>query len=129
MGLFGGDSSSSTTNKTDNFDMRVVGADGSTNVSTNNSEVTIYSTDHGAVSAGMALGNKAIDAAATGAVATQSASADMFKGALAAVSGANERLALAYQNGQAGDQTQLKYAGFAVVGLAAFMFFKAKAKG
>lgn len=126
MGFFGGDSSSSTTNQTDNFDMRVVGADGSTNVSTNNSDVTIYSTDHGAISAGMAMGNQAINAAAAGAVATQGASVDMFKGALTAVSAAQKDLAQAYQNGQAGDQTQLKYAGFAVVGLAAFMFFKAK---
>ena len=48
----------------------------------------------------------------------------MFAGAVGAVSKANERLALAYQSGQAGDQTSLKYAGFIVVGLAAVMIFK-----
>ena len=48
----------------------------------------------------------------------------MFNGALGAVKQANENLSLAYQSGQAGDQTSLKYAGFIVVGLAAVMIFK-----
>ena len=56
------------------------------------------------------------------------AASNMFDGAVSAVSKANERLALAYQSGQAGDQTQLKYAGFAVVGLAAVMLFSRMGK-
>lgn len=54
-------------------------------------------------------------------------SADMYSGALGgAVSSANEKLALAYQSGQAGDQTSLKYVGFIVVGLAAVTLLSKK---
>lgn len=120
---FGGSSSAATSSTTNNTDMRVVGGEQSTNVSAQNSDVTVLTTDHGAVSAGLSLGTQAIDASIKNTGATLNAGADMFEGALGAVSKANERLALAYQSGQAGDQTQLKYAGFVVVGLAAVMLF------
>lgn len=125
---FGGSSSSvsSTTNNTKTSDMRVVGGDNSTNASTQidatNSTVTV--TDMGAVKAGMELGTKAIDASTKSAAAALDAGGNIFDGALNAVSDANQRLALAYQSGQAGDQTSLKYAGFVVVGLAAVMLLK-----
>lgn len=118
---FGGDSSSATTNTTENRDMRVVGGDQSVNVSANDSTVTL--TDHGAVKAGLDLGSKALDTVSDTTRAAMNSSGDMFQGALDAVQASNERLALAYQSGQAGDQTTLKYAGFIVVGLAAVMLF------
>lgn len=124
---FGGDSSTSST--TNIYDKRVVGGDGSTNVSADVSgggSLTVVQTDQGAVDAGLALGSKAIDAATKAAAGTQATAASMFDGALSAVKDSNERLALAYQSGQAGDQTTLKYAGFAVVGLAAFAFLAGK---
>lgn len=125
---FGGDSASSTSSTTNNTDMRVVGGADSTNISAQNSRVSVIATDHGAVSAGMQLGGQAIDASIKNSSATIGAASNMFEGAVGAVSKANERLALAYQSGQAGDQTQLKYAGFAVVGLAAVMLFSKMGK-
>lgn len=134
---FGGDSSSSaaTTNNTETRDMRVVGGDASANVSANDSNVTVFSTDHGSIAAGLQLGTQAIDASTKNTAKVLDVGQNMFAGALnnaasanqaalGAVSSANERLALAYQSGQAGDQTSLKYAGFIVVGLAAVMIFK-----
>ena len=130
---FGGDSSTASTTNIDA--KRVVGGDGSVNVSADVSGggLTVVQTDQGAVSAGLALGGQAVDAAAKLATNTQAQAGSMFKDALSAVrantsdafglvSDTNERLALAYQSGQAGEQTQLKYAGFAVVGLAALAF-------
>lgn len=114
---FGGSSSSASSSTTNNSDMRVVGGNDSVNVSAQNSDIKITSTDHGAVSGSLALAGQAIDS-------TAQSSANMFNGALTAVKQANENLALAYQSGQAGDQTSLKYAGFIVVGLAAVMIFK-----
>ena len=125
---FGGDSS--TASETKNYDKRVVGGDGSINLSADvggSGTLSVIQTDQGAVSAGLALGSKAIDAATKAAAGTQASAQNMFEGALQSVGDANERLALAYQSGQAGDQTQLKYAGFAVVGLAALAFL-ARAK-
>lgn len=115
---FGGDSStSSTTNITD---QRVVGGDGSVNVSASGkSAVSVVATDHGAVSAGLELGTRAIDATAKSAAATLATGASMFDGAIAAVKASNEQLADAYEKGQAEDQSMLKIAGFVVVGLAA----------
>lgn len=125
---FGGDSS--TSSKTEIADMRVVGGDGSTNQSVKvGDRSTVTMTDHGAVSAGMALGTQAIDAAAKSAAGTMATGASMFDGALTAVSKANEQLADAYQQGQAGDQTTLKIAGFVVVGLAAALLLPRIAKG
>lgn len=125
-----GFSSSKTASTTNITDQRVAGGDGSANVSASGSSaVTVVTTDHGAVDAGMALGTKAIDAAAKSAAGTMATGASMFDGALTAVSKANEQLADAYQQGQAGDQTTLKIAGFVVVGLAAALLLPRIAKG
>lgn len=127
---FGGSSSSraETSSSTENRDMRVVGGDASQNISANDSTVSVIATDHGAVAAGMQLGTLAIKDTTSAATtmfqdALRSAT-DTQKTAVGAISAANERLALAYQSGQAGDQTSLKYAGFVVVGLAAVMLFR-----
>lgn len=125
-------SSSKTSAKNEVADMRVVGGDSSTNTSIktgSRATVTVTATDHGAVQAGMALGTQAIDAAAKSAAGTMATGASMFDGALTAVSKANEQLADAYQQGQAGDQTTLKIAGFVVVGLAAALLLPRIAKG
>ena len=114
---FGGSSSSASSSTTNNSDMRVVGGNDSTNISAQNSDISVVSTDHGAIEAASQIASQAI---ATNA----NSSASMFNGALGAVKQANENLSLAYQSGQAGDQTSLKYAGFIVVGLAAVMIFK-----
>lgn len=123
---FGG--SSSTESKSEIIDARVVGGNDSLNLSSQNSSVSVITTDQGAVAAGMTLGTQAIDAVTKAAANTNATSSELFKGALGAVSDANERLALAYQSGQAGDQTQLKYAGFVVVGLAALAFVATRAR-
>lgn len=130
---FGGDSS--TSSETKNFDKRVVGGDQSVNVSADvgSGSLTVIQTDQGAVSGGLGVASKSVDAMAKLAAGTQASAGSMFKDALTSVrantsdafemvSDSNKRLALAYQSGQAGEQTQLKYAGFAVVGLAALAF-------
>ena len=123
--LGGGSSSSANqTSTTNNTDARVVGGNDSTNLSANNSTVSVIATDHGAVQAGMQLGTQAIDAVTTASAANNTATADMFKGALATVQASNNLVAQAYQQGGAGDQTTLKYAGFIVVGLAAVAMFR-----
>jgi hypothetical protein len=125
---FGGSSSSaaSTSSTTENTDMRVIGGNDSTNTSTKidatNSTITL--TDAGAIQAGAVLASQAIEASTASSAAALDAGGNMFNGALTAVSKANEQLTQAYQQGQAGDQTSLKYAGFIVVGLAAVMIFK-----
>lgn len=118
----GGSSSSAQT--TNNYDQRVVGGDKSQNLSLNVSgeKSTITLTDQGAVAA-------ASDIAKTSLATSAASSQQMFGGALAAVTDANKQLALAYQSGQAGDQTQLKYAGFVVVGLAVVMLLPRILKG
>ncbi len=108
---FGGGSSSSSASSTtnNNTDMRVVGGADSVNISAQNSDnLHVIATDHGAVAAGLQLGTAALAAATTSS-----------QDAMQAVSNSSDKLALAYQSGQAGDQTSLKYVGFIVVGLAA----------
>jgi hypothetical protein len=128
-----------TTNLTEITDSRVVGGDNSVNLSANDSNVSVYATDHGAVAGGLSLGSEAVTAATRMAADTNKTTASLFAGALefggdalsmaaGAMSSANEQLADAYQQGNAGDQTQLKYAGFVVVGLAALAFAASKIK-
>lgn len=137
MGLFDSNTSS-TSNATD---MRVVGGQQSANLSAQasnvasggalsnvlnaqNSNVVMNTGDYGAIAGGLELATRALDTNAALATSSNANAGSMFAGALGAVSDANQRLALAYQSGQAGDQVQLKYAGFVVVGLAAFMLLK-----
>lgn len=111
-------SESDASQKSDNFDQRVVGGEQSTNVSASGgSVVKIKTTDHGAVKGAFELGSLALSTNAKLASDLSGQGVSMFEGALGAVSKANENLALAYQSGNAGEQTQLKYAGFIVVGL------------
>lgn len=131
-GISSSRSATSALNQTENRDMRVVGGEGSSNISANDSDVTVISTDHGAVNAGLTLGSQALEYSASTTSDALSAAKSFFTGALSsvtqsqqaavgAVSVANERLASAYQSGQQPEQTNLKYAGFVVVGLAAVM--------
>lgn len=106
--------SSSTSSNTNVYDKRVVGAEGSINVSADVNDsgtLNLTTTDFGAVKASL------------------DANKSMFSGALASVSEANRNLAQAYQSGQAGDQTQLKYAGFVLVGLGALAAIAVALKG
>lgn len=116
-------SKSATSSTTTVTDSRVVGGDGSSNLSLNHSAgATVIATDHGAVAGGLELAGQAITENTKLAANLSATGASMFEGALDAVSDSSERLALAYQSGQAGDQVGLKYAGFVVVGLAALAF-------
>lgn len=125
MGLFGGDSSSSTTNLYESNTQTLTARDGGS-LTANNikaTDSTVVVTDGGAV-------KNALDFAQQASQQVTAAGQSMYDGALATVRDQNKLLASAYQQGQAGDQTQLKYAGFAVVGLAvvAAAAFAIKAK-
>lgn len=121
---FGGGSSSSSSSTTNQTDMRVVGGDQSTNLSTqsNTATIEVTSTDHAAV-------KTALEMAGAVSGAAQKLSADIVNGAIDSnaqtVSSALKEVGAAYQQGAAGDQIQLKYAGFIVVGLAAVMAISA----
>lgn len=123
---FGGDSSASSSTTNNDTQVQAAGGDNSVvqsiNVTNEGGAVTL--TDQGAVKEAFAFAKTAIESAA-------SSSEAMYAGALGTVKDSNKLLASAYQQGQAGDQTQLKYAGFAVVGLAvvAATAFAIKAKG
>lgn len=115
-------SRSNTSNLTQVTDSRVVTGDQSLGLSVNHSNgVTVTTTDYGAVQGALDLGAQAISS-------TQATAGDMFAGALGAVTKANEQLADAYRQGNAGEQVQLKYAGFVVVGLAALAFIAPRFK-
>lgn len=125
MGLFGGDSSSSTTNLYEQNSQTLSTGEGGS-LTANNikaTDSTVVVTDGGAV-------KNALDFAGAASKQITAAGQSMYDGALATVRDQNKLLASAYQQGQAGDQTQLKYAGFAVVGLAvvAAAAFAIKAK-
>lgn len=123
-------SDSDSSQKSSNIDARVVGGEQSTNVSSNGSgDISLVTTDHGAVAGGLAVGGQAIDAMARTADNLSTTGANMFEGALNVLSKANEQVAAAYQSGNAPEQTSLKYAGFAVVGLVALLAVGAAVKG
>lgn len=108
MGLFGGgNSSSSTSNQTDSSTEEQSAGQVATNTLVKGSDNTITLTDQGAIQAALSF-----------AKSTSDTNQSMFDGALATVSSQNKLLADAYQKGGAPEQIQLKYAGFAVVGLA-----------
>lgn len=115
--------SSKTSSSTEVADMRVVGGEGSINVSNKggSTSLSVIATDQGAVAGGLALGSKAVDTVAKTAADTVASSSAMFENALGEV-------AKAYQSGNAGEQTQLKYAGFIVVGLAVVAFVGSQMK-
>lgn len=117
-----------TTNLTEITDSRVVGGDNSVNLSANDSRVSVMATDHSAVAGGLKLGSEAITTAAKMTADTNATTGGLFSGALefanATQTQAIDAVKSAYQSGQGGDQVALKYAGFIVVGLAAFAAFK-----
>jgi hypothetical protein len=124
-GLFGGgggSSSSSSSQTTNNTDARVVGGNGSTNLSLvgNTGPVAISTTDQGAVAGAMDLARTSLVTSQTVATAAMGTSEKTFKGALDSVTDA-------YETAKAGDQKIVAIAGMAVVGLAAAaIVFKSK---
>lgn len=148
---FGGDSSSATTSTTDVRDMRVVGGDASTNVSTNDSNVTVFATDHGAVNGGLTLSSMALNAGVKSGETLASSLSDMFKGALtfastanksalsfaqessaqtaAAYAGVNSGLQSAYSESRAPDTGILKIAAVAAVLIVAVLAYASSKKG
>lgn len=149
---FGGDSTSTseTKNLTEVRDMRVVGGEASTNISANNSAITVTPTDYGAIREGTALAAIGLNTAdKTFALSTRlvddttkrtlDAGLSMFTGALgaigksssealSAVSDARQDVAGAYSNAVTPENGMLKIAGFVVVGIAAVSLFAGKFK-
>ena len=135
---FGGsDSESSTSSSSEVRDMRVVGGDSSANVSANDSSVTVFSTDHGAVSGGLALAGQAIDANTKSGNTLANTTLSMFEGALKAVSNSSSQVAAAYSNVGAGlqnaysearapDTNVIKMAAVAAVLIVGLMAWSAK---
>lgn len=147
----GGDSDSRTENKTEVRDMRVVGGENSSNVSLNagdNSATNVILTDHGAVTAGLALGTQAIDAVVKNGEGLQQTTGTLYSGALAFAKDANARatdavnaagnqvagaysrvasdLATAFTDSKAPDKSILIVGGVVVLGLALVMVSAAK---
>jgi|GEM_PF-4008502 len=99
---FGGDSSSTTENKQEVKDMRVVGGDGSSNVSAaEGSNVTVLSTDHSAVAGGLQLGSQAIDAATRQADGLRATTQQLYSGALDFASQSQQAVSAAYKDAAA----------------------------
>ncbi|MCZ2495729.1 hypothetical protein GN316_03060 [Xylophilus sp. Kf1] len=86
----GGDSSSATTSTTDVRDMRVVGGDSSANVSANNSEISVFSTDHGAINGGLTLASQGVAAAVKSGDTLAATLGSMFDKALTFASDTNK---------------------------------------
>lgn len=139
---FGGRSSSSTENKTEVRDMRVVGGEGSANVSAADSTVTITATDHGAVSGGLQLAGKAVDSMVKTGEGLNKTTLSLFDGALGAVRAASSEatqavaaahknvaadLATAFTDSKAPEKNILIVGGVAVVGLAAVLMLARRA--
>lgn len=111
----GGSSSSSSDQTTQNTDMRVVGGDGSSNVSAQNSTVTMI--DGGAVSGAFGFAKEVSAQAFNFASASQ---IDTQK----TVSDAMGRVADAYSTAKAGEQKIFAGAALAVVGVVAAIGFR-----
>lgn len=122
MGFFGGDSSSSTSNATQNIDQKVQTAAGSTGVSASGSSI-VTMVDMGAVgkafdfAAGIASG-AANEAAASGAQVSNIA-ASALQSVQAAYKDSSGTLATAYETAKAGEQKIMVVAALAVVAIVA----------
>lgn len=122
---FGGDSNSSneTVNKTDVRDMRVVGGNDSANVSATDSTVNVVTSDHGAINGAFQTVDKALQLSTKlvgdNAKQTIEANKNMFEGVLTQSNAAISAVKGAYENSQNPENTQLKIAGFVVVGIVA----------
>jgi hypothetical protein len=127
MGLhyrFGGDSSSSQTSE--NVDMRVVGGDDSINTSlkVGGSNNVITTTDHEAVRGGTQVALKGIELADRTARDVVASSGGLLEGALRMVSQQQEQFTTTVKDIKTSDVRVLVIGGLAVVGLAAVMALK-----
>lgn len=105
---------------TKNTDARVVGSEGSVNVSAQNGgDVNVTTTDAGAVSASMALAMKGVEGAQTIAAQTIDQNAELLKGVVTATREGQEQFASALENVKTADTRMLAIGALAVVGLAA----------
>lgn len=120
---FGGDSNSSQ--ETKNFDQRVVGGDGSQNLSINaGGDAVISMTDHGAVSASMDLAKRGIEAVQQTSLATVNTNADILAGVLKHTGAQQSAFTDTLKSLETKDTTILVIAGLTVVGLAAATLLK-----
>lgn len=121
---FGGSSSSRQT--TSNIDARVVGGDGSSNVSVsgNSGPVSVTSTDHGAVQGGLQLALAGVEGANRLAEQAQASQGGILSGALRMASEQQQQFATALTNVKTSDVRVLIIAGLAVVALVAASMFK-----
>lgn len=115
---FGGKSSSKTNQTTNNTDMRVVGGDLSTNVSAQNSTVSVI--DAGAIHEAFGFGQSVMDGAFNFASASQVNTSQTVGDALGKVEEA-------YSTAKAGEQKIFAGAALAVVGVVAFVALRGKA--
>jgi hypothetical protein len=131
MGLFSGDSSSSST--TNNVDQRLFQETGAVGASASgNGTATVYNLDGGAIAASFGLGTHALDSMndlATSALSGAHHTAELaLSGALASVEHsqdafdkATQQVSAAYADAKVGDRTQMMLLGvvaIAVIGLA-----------
>jgi hypothetical protein len=117
-GLFGGDSSSDSSQTTNQYDQRATAGQQGLAVSGSNNVVTNNTTDFGSVQAGTELARRAIAAAVLSAEDSAANTRAAFGGALDAVS-------KAYETSKAGDQRIVSMVGLAVVGIAAIVMVPA----
>jgi hypothetical protein len=135
MGLFSfdgggaGNSTSSTTNNTRNTDSRVVGGEGSANVSQNIDVGTLQSgavvnlTDHGSVTAALQLAMRGIEGANANAGAQQAASGSLLTGALRMAGEQNQQFTDAVEKIKTSDVRVMIIGGLALVAVVAFKAF------
>lgn len=133
MGLFSSKSSSSTTQVSNQYDMRVVGAGGSKNLSAASS--TVITPDFGAVAVNGALWNSNVSILDGGAIERSFAFADRISrdamesasaannAAIDAVNAAENKLAQAWETSKAGEKQILVGVGLALVAVVAIRSF------
>jgi hypothetical protein len=122
--FFGGDSSSSQS--AENTDMRVVGGDGSINMSqkVSGSNNVVTTTDHGAVKGGIDLALKGIEAAHDTTTQVIASQGSLLDGALRMVSDQAQQNSKQLADIKGNDVHILVIVGLGVVGLAAVFALK-----
>lgn len=121
---FGG--SSSSRQDTSSIDARVVGAEGSTNLSVagNSGPVSVTTTDHGAVQGSLQLALAGVEGAQRLASQAQESQGSILSGALRMAGEQQQQFTNALENVKTSDVRVLIIAGLAVVGLAGAMLLK-----
>lgn len=134
MGLFSSKSSSSSSQTSNQYDMRIAAAAGSKNISSSAS--TVVSPDEGAVAVGGALVNSSVSILDSGAIERAFSFADKISreamdsasmanlSAVDAVQEASGQLAKAWETAKAGEQKILVAGGLIIVGLVAIQALK-----